>query len=183
MASIDTFRSEFNGVRTNRFRVSGTLNDASGNQVSPAGGGPNFFEFYCKAASIPGSAIGIIPVGYKGRPVKFSGERTYTDWAVQIYDSSTGNLRELFEDWIDAMDTRDTHEINYNNANSAWTVEYMDMSLGTRSNSDYKRKITLVNCFPVDISPIDLSYDVPDTFAEFTVTLTYDYWKYEPRPT
>ena len=75
------------------------------------------------------------------------------------------------------MDTRDTHEINYNNANSNWTVEYMDMS-GTQSNSQYQKKISLVNCFPIDVSAIDLSYDVPDTFAEFTVTLTYDYWKY-----
>lgn len=177
MATLDQFRSEFKGVRTNRFRVSGQLNGVGGGAVTPPGAGSNFFEFYCKATSVPGSSIGIIPVGYKGRPVKFSGERTYSDWVVQVYDSSVGNLRQLFDEWINAMDTRDTHEINYNNANSNWTVEYMDMS-GTQSNSQYQKKISLVNCFPIDVSPIDLSYDVPDTFAEFTVTLTYDYWKY-----
>ena len=158
MATLDQFRSEFKGVRTNRFRVSGQLNGVGGGAVTPPGAGANFFEFYCKATSIPGSSIGIIPVGYKGRPVKFSGERTYIDWVVQVYDSSVGNLRQLFDEWINAMDTR-------------------DMS-GTQSNSQYQKKISLVNCFPIDVSAIDLSYDVPDTFAEFTVTLTYDYWKY-----
>jgi hypothetical protein len=168
MATLNEFRQNFQGVRGNRFRVAGNF---------PTGGfSATDFEFYCKATSVPGSSIGVIPVGYKGRPVKFSGERTYQDWVVQIYDSSTKNLRDLFEKWVDLMDSRNAHEVQYNVANQPWTVEYMDMN-GTESTSAYKRKITLVNCFPVDISPIEMSYDVADTFAEFTVTLTYDFWE------
>ena len=37
--------------------------------------------------------------------------------------------------------------------------------------------ITLRNCFPIDISAMELSYDAVDTFAEFTITLAYDYWE------
>lgn len=165
--SIDNFRQSFKGVRANRFEVIGKL---PGQALIPD------FKIYARSASVPGSSIGIIPVGYKGRPVKFSGERTYTDWAVQVYDSSVADIRTVIENWIDQMDTREAHEINYN-VTSDWEVKYMDMS-GTSSNSNYQRSIQLVHCFPVDISPVELSYDSPDTFAEFTLTLTYDYWKY-----
>jgi hypothetical protein len=167
--SIDTFRQNFKGVRGNRFKIFGNFpggNDANSND----------FEFYARAASVPGSAIGIIPVGYKGRPVKFSGERTYTDWAVQVYDSSVADIRGRLEAWIDTMDSRNNHEVNYNLVKN-WEVHYHDMS-GTISNSNYNKKIKLINCFPVDLSPIELSYDTPDTFAEFTLTLTFDYWTY-----
>jgi len=173
MATLDEFRQNFYGVRGNRFRVSGAIN-IGGDAVSPT----IPLEFYCKAASIPGSAVGMIPVGYKGRPIKFSGERTYTDWAVQVYDSSKADLRSLLEQWIDDMDTRNTHEINYNNSNDYWSIEYMDMD-GTKSDSNYRRKIKLIHCFPIDISPIEMSYDIPDTFAEFSLTLAYDRWEYD----
>ena len=182
MATIDQFRSGFKGVRANRFRVSGTFPGTIGATNIAAG----TFEFYCKAASVPGSAIGVIPVGYKGRPVKFSGERTYADWLIQIYDSTDTDLRTNFERWIEAMDGRNSHQVNYNVAtgggnSNAWTVEYMEQAPGaTQSGNSYQKKIKLVNCFPVDLSPIELSYDSPDTFAEFTVTLTYDYWDYLP---
>jgi hypothetical protein len=181
MATIDEFRTNFKGVRANRFRVSGSYPAGIEATNIPAG----TFEFYCKAASVPGSAIGVIPVGYKGRPIKFSGERTYADWLIQIYDSTNTDLRTNFEKWIEAMDGRQSHQINYNVAagsgNSAtWTVEYMEQASGSTqsTNNVYQKKMKLVNCFPVDLSPIELSYDSPDTFAEFTVTLTYDYWDY-----
>lgn len=179
MATIDNFRSEFKGVRANRFKVSGSFPSSINRRVDV-----NTFEFYCKAASVPGSAIGVIPVGYKGRPIKFSGERTYADWLISIYDSTNFNLRSAFEAWIEAMDGRSSHNVNYNVASgegstNTWTVEYMEQASGsTSTNSTYRKKIKLVNCFPVDLSPIELSYDSPDTFAEFTVSLTYDYWDY-----
>lgn len=173
--NLEAFRAGFKGVRANRFKVTGAFPNAPGAQQGNAG--LVNFEFYCKAASIPGSGIGIIPVGYKGRPVKFSGERTYQDWIIQVYDSSTPNIRKLFEDWVDYMDRRNAHEVNYNTViNNQWLIEYMDMS-GSQSNSQYRRKFTLKNCWPVDVSAIEVSYDIPDTFAEFTVTLTYDFFE------
>lgn len=175
MATLDQFRSGFKGVRGNRFRVFGQF--PAGVAQVPANA--NTFEFYCKAAAVPGSSIGMIPVGYKGRPVKFSGERVYQDWVVAIYDSSDQNLREKFESWVQKMDMKNAHEINYNLASSEWGIEYMDMIPGqTQSDSNYRKKITLVNAFPIDISPMEMSYDVNDTFAEFGVTIAYDYWIY-----
>jgi hypothetical protein len=173
MATLDQFREGFRGVRGNRFRVTGNFPSTISTPTAQT------FEFYCKASAVPGSSIGMIPVGYKGRPVKFSGERVYQDWAIAIYDSSTEELRAKFEAWIDLMDSRNAHEINYNISDDAWGIDYMDM-LGnlSQSNSSYVKKIRLRNAFPIDISAMEMSYDVNDTFAEFSVTVAYDYWEY-----
>ena len=53
---------------------------------------------------------------------------------------------------------------------SSITVEQLNQA-GTVVNS-YK----LLNCWPSDISTIDLSYDSTDTLEEFTVTWSYDYF-------
>ena len=174
---INEFRAGFNGTRPNRFKV-------SFDEV-PAGvpGAPAYLDLYVKATSVPGSSIGVIPTPWMGRVVKFSGERTFADWTIQVYDSSnpTINLRTFFEAWIDSMDGRNTHNINYKNVGSA-KVKWNDISgntgVGIHSNQEmFNSVITLRNCFPIDISAMELSYDAVDTFAEFTITLAYDFWE------
>jgi hypothetical protein len=171
--NITNFREKFSGVRPNRFTINGNFPSGTGLSAPE-------LSIYCKATQLPGSSIGVIPVPWMGRVVKFSGERSYADWTLQIYDSSiaANELRAGFEKWIELMDGRDTHKINYSKV-EPWTITYMDMN-GTESgqgNPTGNRQIKLNNCFPVDISPVDLSYDAVDTFSEFTVTMAYDFWE------
>lgn len=186
--NINNFRQGFKGTRPNRFEIIGTFpsgaQDSSATSIAGPGGN---FKIYAKATQLPGSSIGIIPVAWQGRVLKFSGERTYADWSIQVYDSSFvdgSDLRGAFEQWINNMNHRTAHTINYNLATN-WVVNHVDNPAQTYSDGNgtsdtgqqnHKRTITLVNCFPVDLSPIDLSYDLTDTFSEFTVTLAYDYW-------
>ena len=51
-------------------------------------------------------------------------------------------------------------------------VYQLDSSGSSVKNGEFK----LINCWPSDISTIDLSYDTTDTVEEFTITWTYDYW-------
>jgi hypothetical protein len=172
MASgINAFRTGFSGTRPNRFRV----------DIFGPGGNLNNLEIYVKATSAPGSSIGVIPTPWMGRVIKFSGERTYADWTIQVYDSSVSseNLRNYFEEWIEIMDGRDTHNINYKKTGTA-EVKWNDIASSTGvgvhdSQTNFNSVMTLVNCFPIDISAMELSYDAVDTFAEFTITLAYDY--------
>ena len=166
--TITDFRTNFFGIRPNRFKVRGTY---------PVGGGSSDkFDVYIKAADLPTSTIGPIPVTWQGRIVKFSGERVYTDWAISVYDSSidSHSLRVNLERWIEEMDGRNSHKINYN-LTSTWSVEYNDMSNAIGDGS-FNNTIYLINCFPVEIGPVQLNYDLSDTFSEFTVVLAYDYW-------
>lgn len=181
--NLSDFRNNFFGVRSNRFMVHFEF-PAAVRQ------GLNLDEaqtIYCKATQTPATAIGIIPVLWQGRQVKFSGERVYGDWTVVIYESagskSSHNIKAGFERWIELMDRRNEHTINYN-VTTNWEIYYDDMALReSRESSDgqnrniYSKQIKMINCFPVEISPLDLAYEQENQFAEFTVTMSYDYWE------
>jgi hypothetical protein len=188
---IRNFRQTFSGTRPNRFKIIGsfptavTTGEGNGNgnftQNSAANSaGAAKFDIYCKATSLPGSSIGVIPVAWQGRIVKFSGERTYADWSIQIYDSSSPGqiLKQTFESWINLMNHRETHVLDYS-LTSDWTVYHADVvnSVAKSSQSGFTQSHIMRHCFPIDISPIDMSYDMTDTFAEFTVTMAYDFWE------
>jgi len=179
--SLQEFRNNFFGVRQNRFMVSFNFPTgiASGIDLDTAQ------TIYCKATQAPPSAVGIIPVMWQGRPIKFSGERVYGDWTLVIYEAagkkSSHNLKAAFERWINAMDTRNTHEISYS-VTTNWDIYYDDIQT-TRTGrpgqtpSNYSKHIKMINCFPIEMSPVDLSYDAENSFSEFTVTMAYDYWE------
>ena len=173
MPTIQGFRDNFQGSRSNRYKITGTVPTGIA-QIAA-----NAFELYAKSVSFPGSAIGMIPVSYQGRVIKFTGERQFAEWSIQVYDSAgADNLRELFEAWIEKSDGANTHMQKYNNAAPSWTVEFDDTLVDTTSNDGdkpYQKIMTLYNCWPIDISAIDLNYEAADSFAEFTLTFAYDY--------
>jgi|LauGreDrversion4_2_1035121.scaffolds.fasta_scaffold267156_2 hypothetical protein len=179
MPTLNEFRSNFFGVRPNRFLVETSWpNGVDSPDLT------NLF-IYVKGADLPGSTIGTINIAWQGRVVKFSGERTYADWVISVYDSNvpSKDLRTGFERWVEAMDGRNTHAINYN-LTSDWIIRYSDVVIGdqytelpTQSPSNFNKAVRLKNCFPTDIGPVTLNYDVADTFSEFTVQLAYDYWE------
>lgn len=179
MPTLNEFRSNFFGVRPNRFLVEGQWPD--GVQSPDLA---NLY-IYVKGADLPGSTIASIGVAWQGRVIKFAGERTYADWVINCYDSNvpSKDLRTGFERWIEAMDGRNTHQINYN-LTTDWIVRYSDIVVGeqytelpTQSPGNFNKAVKLKNCFPVDIAPITLNYDAADSFSEFTVQIAYDYWE------
>lgn len=158
--NIDAFRIGFKASKANRFRITTTS----------LGGSNLNLDFYAKSASFPGSSIGMIPIAYQGRIIKFSGERQFQEWAIQLYDNTDSiNIRTELEKMMDLMDHNETHLADYNKV-SNWTIKHISDGSTTGSG----KTMTLHNCWPVDVSPIDLNYEASDTFAEFTVTLAYD---------
>jgi len=181
--SLSQFRNNFFGVRGNRFMVNFTFPDGVGSNLDLNG----IQTIYCKATQSPPSAIAPIPVMWQGRQVKFSGERVYGDWTLVIYEAagrkSSHNIKAAFERWMNKIDDRNSHEINYNVVTN-WDLYYDDIgSTNLRPGeagqdpSNYSKHIKLINCFPTEVSPVDLSYDAENTFIEFTVTMAYDYWE------
>lgn len=179
MPTLNEFRNNFFGVRPNRFLI-----EASWPTGVAAPDTSDLF-IYVKAADLPQSTIGTINVSWQGRLVKFSGERTYTDWVINVYDSNipSKDLRTGFEAWIEEMDGRNTHAINYNLVTD-WIIRYSDVNPGTSVTDlptqdplNFNKAVKLKNCFPVDLGPITLNYDVSDSFSEYTVQLAYDYWE------
>ena len=187
MPNINSFRNDFKGTRSNRFSIvpsfpTGLVAVNEGN-----------LRIYGKSTSYPGSQIGMIPVSYQGRVVKYSGERQFAEWSIQVYDSATTastpttSIRKIFEDWISRGDQPITHVQRYNNASpNPWEVRFDDIKDATTQGSDaggaglsttFKKVLYLFSCWPIDISPIDLSYEAADSFSEFTLTFAYDFHK------
>jgi hypothetical protein len=116
-----------------------------------------------------------VPMG-GGRRYKLAGDRTYAEWTVTILNDSAGNARKVMEDYQKLFVNTDMELASLGNrvttARSTVTVEQL-----TEDATTIGRKYELVNCFPTDISAMDLSYDTTDTLQEFTVTWVYDYFK------
>lgn len=187
MPTIDTFRQNFYGTRPNRYLIIPQWPDRDGFSLNPA---PDDSTVYCyiNGADVPGASIGKIQVPWMGRLVNFSGERSYSDWVINIYESNImeRDLRSSFERWIELMDNRSVHHVNYNLA-TEWKLYWSDIEpqkTYSEPNSQneaqiseqFNKSITLMNCFPIDISTGTLQYNLTDSFAEFSITLTYDYW-------
>ena len=136
------------------------------------------FTFLCKGAQLPGSTVGLIDVPFQGgRRYKLAGDRTFPDWTTTIINTPDQKLRELIEN----LQVR-YGEINYqsdrtklDSGTNLSTVIVRQYDMSGKKRYEYQ----LENCWPSDISTIDLSYDSVDTLEEFTVTWTYDYFTYK----
>ena len=158
------------GARSNLFRVTLTgLADTSRDED---------FSYLCKAAQLPGSTLGIIEVPFSaGRRFKAAGDRTFADWTTTVINDSNHTIRKALEDLQKTYGTTDYNSTTSKTKTGGIATDFSSITVdqlnqaGTVVNS-YK----LVNCWPSDISTIDLSYDSTDTLEEFTVTWSYDYF-------
>jgi len=172
---IATFKNAFDGgTRPNRFVISGTIGDPVGDSVE---------SLLVKAGQVPAQTLGVLQIPFRGRVAKLPGDRAYAEWTFTMVDTtgaeSGRNFRREFESWHESFNKHRENIVEgqgvLNGTNedfyTQWTVQQLDMT-GTVIPD---RTITLINCWPVEVGAIDLSYDAADTITEYTVTLAYDY--------
>lgn len=133
-------------------------------------------RFMVKAAQLPGSTIGIVPLYYFGRETKLAGNRTYADWTVQILNDEDFIIRNAFEQWVNGL-----NDPEGNVRNPAASI--IDGGYGTDAlvthfskTGDPIKQYQIIGMFPVDVSPIEVDWGANDTIEEFTVTLAFQYW-------
>jgi len=155
------------GARPNLFRISfaGGLNEDTNSTIS----------LLCKAGQVPASTLGIIDVPMVGgRRYKIGGERSFADWTVTVMNDGAFESRIALENYQKLFVSNDYNSTTVG-ARSTTTLTTVTVEhLGAAG--DVTRTYKLNNCWPSDISTIDLSYDTTDSLEEFTVTWTYDYF-------
>lgn len=153
---------QFDGAMPSLFRV--ILN----NPVSSVGDAK--FSFMCKAAQIPESNLGMIEVPYFGRRMKVAGVRQYPDWTTTIINDEDFAVRRALEAWHAA--------INSSEGNLRSTAAYRTRATVEQFSKDGSivRRYFIENCWPVNISSIELSWENEAQIEEFSVTWAYDYW-------
>ena len=180
--SISKFRAALkSGSRPNLFRinVSPPAGLAEGASKAQLGG----YTTFVRSAALPSATIGTIelPMG-AGRRLKLGGDRVFSEWTSTVLNDENYLLRSSLEAWQNLMVfTNFEIEDGVGNRSAAsdagfyGTIEIYQLNeLGLSvPNGSYR----LVNCWPSDISAIDLSYDTTDAIEDFTVTWTYDYYE------
>jgi hypothetical protein len=170
--SVNEFRSQMtgDGARPNLFEVSMPFPAFA----SPANAQTKL-TFMCKTAQLPGSTVGVVPVNYFGRELKFVGNRTFADWTISVINDEDFIVRNAFERWMNGINS---HNLNVRNplalAPLGYSVDGDVTQFGKQGNT--LKKYRFVGVFPTDITPIDVDWGSNDTIEEFSVTLSYQWW-------
>ena len=172
---IDEFKGRLrgSGARANLFRC---------NVFFPAvviqqGNAAEEIQFLARSASLPSSQIEIAEIAFRGRIMKIPANRTFEDWTLTIYNDTNFNIRNSFENWMDAINTHvgNVQRVPGDNVLSDLfqraTVEQLD------GQGEPIKKYTFENCWPSNVGAIELSYDTTTEIETFDVTLTYSHWE------
>jgi hypothetical protein len=155
------------GARPNLFRIS-----FAGGLVADS---VSILSLLCKAGQVPASTLGIIDVPMVGgRRYKIGGERSFADWTVTVMNDGAFSNRTALEEYQKRFVSNDYNTTSVGNRNREPLTTVSVEHLGAAG--EVTRTYRLNNCWPSDISTIDLSYDTTDSLEEFTVTWTYDYF-------
>ena len=181
--SVTKFRESLGaGSRPNLFKV----------QVTPpasfAAADFASFEYLCRSGSLPSATLGTIEIPMNGgRRLKMGGDRTFAEWTSTVLNDENFKLRSLMESWQNNIVKTNYERTDLGNraANIGATTTtpaglygtVMIYQLKEDGSSSVAGGYRLVNCWPSDISQIDLSYDTTDAVEDFTVTWTYDYYE------
>lgn len=168
--NIDGFRSRLGagGARPNQFEVTLTWPTA----VT----GPTDSHLLVTSAALPASNVNPTIVQYRGREVKFAGERTFDPWTITVLNDTDMSMRKAFEQWSNLMNDRIT------NGGETAPADYMaDLSVDQLGRNDEKiRGYVLLNAFPITVSEVSLAFSANDMISEFNVTFQYSHWEVTP---
>lgn len=171
--TVQDFRSKlkYGGARQNLFEVVLPFPAVSGGAAQT-----QQFSFMCKAASLPGEEIGVIPVPYFGRQIKVPGDRTFPEWTVTVISDEDFKLRDVFEQWSNALNG------HFNNLRNPAALEAPGYSVNATviqygKVGDSIKEYDMIGVWPSSVSPQDLAWDANDQIEEFQVTLQYQWWE------
>ena len=152
------------------------------------GARPNLFEvtipvfnrklvFTCKTAQLPGSTLGVVEVPYFGRMIKLAGNRTFTEWTVSVLNDEDFVVRNQIESWMADINA---HERNV--ADKLYGLPGLGGYAFDSTVDQYGKQGNIIKSYnfvgmwPIDLSPIELSWDANDQIEEYQVTFAYQYW-------
>ena len=170
--NVNQFRSQLtgDGARPNLFEVSMPFPG-----FSLPGNAQTKLTFMCKTAQLPGATLGVVPMQYFGRELKFVGNRTFADWTITVINDEDFVVRNAFERWMNGINS---HNLNIRNPIAGTPLGYSVDGQVTQFGKagDTLKRYNFVGLFPTDLTPIDVDWGSNDAIEEFSVTLSYQWW-------
>ena len=179
--NIQEFRSRMTGggARSNLFEVEITFpeilrgsidNDTVSDKI----------PFLVKAAEIPASNLGNIPVPYRGRVLPIAGDRTFDPWTVTIINDTDFALRDAMEKWSNSINDIQTAQGKVNPENyqtSARVFQKTRQGEGPGDTEENLRVYKFEGIYPNVVSSIPLDFGATDQIEEFQVTFNYLFYE------
>ena len=134
--------------------------------------------FLVSVAELPGQTVNPAIVQYRGREVKFVGDRVYAPWTITVLNDAEMSIRTAMEQWMTGM------EDNVAKFGRLQPSEYQrDMQVFQLDrNGNALKSYSIANAFPVDLSPVALDFGANDQISTFTVTFQYQHFTVSNNP-
>ena len=131
-------------------------------------------RFFVRSVALPASQINPIRIPYRGRVLKYPGDRIFYPWTFRVLDENKAPNKSIwnkFNDWSNGINKyiENTHNDDWNSFTTDWTIQQTD------ADGDVIKTANLIGCWPTVIGPISLDSNAIDTLVEFTVTVEYQW--------
>ena len=170
---ITNFRQRLNkgGARSNLFEVEIKDIPGGGEDVQDE------VRFLVKAAEIPASNIGNIPVPFRGRVLPVAGDRTFDPWTVTIINNDF-KIRDSMERWSNFINDMvlANGSVDPESYQKSALVKQLSRDAASGDKPEILRQYNFIGIYPNVISNIPLDYGATDQIEEFQVTFNYLYW-------
>ncbi len=176
--NVNNFRAnglKLGGARPSLFEVTITPPSGVGQP-----GGVQRIPFLVRAAQLPAMTVDPVEVPYFGRKIKLAGDRTFADWTVTVMNDEDFQLRSLFENWSNKINSivGNVGSTPPNAYKTTATVFQFGRTAGNASGpGSIIRSYTFNGLFPTNIDAIALDWDTTNTIETFDVTFSYDWWE------
>ena len=176
--SITAFKGKMTGggARSNLFEVDITFPGSVGNS--------NILNekvnFLVKAAEIPASNLGNIPVPYRGRVLPVAGDRTFDPWTVTIINDTDFVIRDAMERWSNSINDLQTAQGSIDPAvyqRSAFVKQLSREGTSPGDPEKVLRTYKFEGIYPNTVSSIPLDFGATDQIEEFQVTFNYLFYE------
>ena len=177
--TIVDFRSKLSGggARSNLFEVNIKYPDSISALIGDATGEG---EFLIKAAEIPASNLGNIPVPFRGRVLPVAGDRTFDPWTVTVINDTNFIIRDAMEKWSNSINDIQTAQgaVDPAQYQTVATVSQLDRrGFSEADKIQILRQYVFSGIYPNVVSSIPLDYGATDQIQEFQVTFNYLFYE------
>ena len=177
--NITEFRSRLTGggARANLFEIEIAFPDDLGIDFNLV---TDKVPFLVKAAEIPASNLGNIPVPYRGRVLPVAGDRTFDPWTVTVINDTDFQIRDAMEKWSNSINDLQTAQGSINPEVYQRTAQVKQLSREGSAPGDPEKVLRIYNfvgIYPNTVSSIPLDFGATDQIEEFQVTFNYLFYE------
>ena len=177
--NITDFRSRMTGggARSNLFEVEITFPGGIGISESLV---IDKVPFLVKAAEIPSSNLGNIPVPYRGRVLPIAGDRTFDPWTVTVINDTDFSIRDAMEKWSNSINDIQTAQGTINPEDYQTQARVFQKSREGVGPGDTEKDLRIYKfegIYPNVVSSIPLDFGATDQIEEFQVTFNYLFYE------